>query len=224
MRRRTRGLSSEERALWEAHARRYRPLARKAVAPTPKEERAPAPEPGPRRAAKGPGPRLGQGEPIHGVASASPKPEPLPKAAPIASFHVGERARALGSAASPSSAPSPSAPIPADRKARRALQRGRLRPEARIDLHGMTLERAHPALLGFIARAHGDGLRLVLVITGKGRVEEDTEPLARPRGVLRRQVPLWLDQPPLSGIVQGIAPAHRRHGGEGALYVRLRRR
>lgn len=204
MSRRPRGLTPGERALWEAHARRYRPLGAQPPAaaspdPPPPPVKAPPPAPAP----------------------------PAPKAVvPIPPFRVGERARAMGSAAKPSAAPAaPPAPIPADRRARRALARGRLSPEARLDLHGMTLDRAHPALLRFVARAHTEGLRLVLVITGKGRAgEEDLDPVARPRGVLRRQVPDWLSQPPLSGIVQGMAPAHRRHGGEGALYVRLRRR
>lgn len=193
MSRRPRGLTPGERALWEAHARRYRPL------PTQR----PAPEPAPRTAAAPPvaPPPPGQG---------APRIEP---------FRLGERARAMGSAASPL----PPAPPPVDRRANRALARGRARPDARLDLHGLTLDRAHDALMRFVRRAQAEDKRLLLVITGKGRAADDPDPLVRPRGVLRRQVPLWLAQPPLSAMVLGVSPAHRRHGGDGALYVHLRR-
>ncbi len=103
-----------------------------------------------------------------------------------------------------------------DRKAYEALRRGRLEPEARIDLHGLTSERAHAALQSFILSSHAEGRRLVLVITGKGRSNEGP-------GALRRGAPHWLALPPLAARVLEIAPAHRRHGGDGALYVYLRR-
>jgi DNA-nicking Smr family endonuclease len=103
------------------------------------------------------------------------------------------------------------------------LRRGRLDPEARLDLHGMSLERAHAALTGFVTAAHVEGLRLVLVITGKGR-EGDAGALApHRRGALRHAVPHWLAAPPLLGRVLEIVPAHVRHGGGGAYYVYLRR-
>lgn len=86
---------------------------------------------------------------------------------------------------------------------------------ARIDLHGLTQDRARAALEAFLARAFDDGWRAVLVITGKG-VQGD--------GVLRRSVPDWLGAPHLTHIVAGISEAHRRHGGEGALYVALKRK
>lgn len=104
------------------------------------------------------------------------------------------------------------------------LRRGRLTPEARLDLHGMTLDRAHGALNAFIRSASADGLRLVLVITGKGRPEAGGElGLQRP-GALRHGVPHWLSMPPLAAHVLQVAPAHARHGGGGAFYVYLRRR
>ncbi len=110
-----------------------------------------------------------------------------------------------------------------DRRRFEKLRRGRLEPEARLDLHGMTLERAHAALTGFVLAAHASGLRLVLVITGKGREGEAGAIAPHRRGALRHSVPHWLAAPPLVARVLQVAPAHARHGGGGALYVYLRR-
>lgn len=110
-----------------------------------------------------------------------------------------------------------------DKKAHTRLKRGRLVPEARIDLHGMTLARAHPVLSGFVLRAQVEGKRLILVITGKGRHADDDGPIPVRHGVLRHAVPDWLSRPPLSLAVLQITPAHQRHGGTGAYYVYLRR-
>lgn len=108
-----------------------------------------------------------------------------------------------------------------DRRRFERLRRGRMEPEARIDLHGMTQERAHAALTGFILGAQATGLRLVLVITGKGR---EGDPLApHRRGALRHAAPHWLAAPPLGAKILQVAPAHFRHGGGGAYYVYLRR-
>jgi DNA-nicking Smr family endonuclease len=107
---------------------------------------------------------------------------------------------------------------PLARRERLQLSRGRKEIEARLDLHGMTQMRAHRALSGFLHRAHGEGLTFVLVITGKGKVGAESE-----RGVLRRQVPLWLSQPEFRNLVVGFEEAHIGHGGAGALYVRIRR-
>ena len=107
---------------------------------------------------------------------------------------------------------------PLGRKQRSRLSRGRSDIDARLDLHGMTQVRAHHALLGFLQRAHHDGLTFVLVITGKGKVGDEAE-----RGVLRRQVPQWLSLPEFRSLVVGFEEAHIGHGGEGALYVRIRR-
>jgi DNA-nicking Smr family endonuclease len=90
------------------------------------------------------------------------------------------------------------------------LRRGRLDPEARIDLHGLTQEAAYRSLLNFLTRAQAQGEKLVLVITGKG-------------GILRTQLPLWLGQPDLRPLVAGLNSAHVRHGGAGAFYVLLRK-
>jgi DNA-nicking Smr family endonuclease len=116
-----------------------------------------------------------------------------------------------------------SAPLSMDRKTFGRMRRGKLTPEARIDLHGMTLARAHPALTRFILSAQASGKRLVLVITGKGRVSDEAGPIPTPRGVLRNQVPHWLATPPLAGVVQQVTQAHMKHGGGGAYYVYLRR-
>lgn len=122
-------------------------------------------------------------------------------------------------------APRPAAPGPIqmDAKAHKRLTRGRMEPEARLDLHGMTLAQAHGSLTQFILASRAAGRRLVLVITGKGKLREDTGPIPPQTGLLRRQVPLWLREPPLAGTVLDITEAHRKHGGSGALYVYLKR-
>ena len=89
------------------------------------------------------------------------------------------------------------------------MQQGAITPAARIDLHGHSLAEAHAALVNFLSTSAGRQRGCVLVITGKG-------------GALRREVPLWLEAPLLARLVAGYALAHRRHGGEGALYVFLR--
>lgn len=124
--------------------------------------------------------------------------------------------------ASPAKTMKPAKPAPPPltnlaRRERSQLARGRKDIDARLDLHGMTQTRAHRALLSFLQRASGDGLTFVLIITGKGR-SADPE-----RGVLRRQVPQWLSQNEFRALVVGFEEAHIGHGGEGALYVRVRR-
>jgi DNA-nicking Smr family endonuclease len=98
---------------------------------------------------------------------------------------------------------------------KRGVARGKQAIDARLDLHGMTQAQAHTALLRFLHNAHARDARLVLVITGKGRGGEP--------GVLRRHVPHWLSLPEFRSLVVGFEDAHIVHGGEGALYVRLRR-
>ena len=110
-----------------------------------------------------------------------------------------------------------------DRKTHRRLTAGKVRPEARIDLHGMTTAHAHTALTSFILSARARGLRTVLVITGKGRRDLSDDPVPRPHGILRHEVPRWLSLAPLASSVLQIVPAHRRHGGDGAYYVHLAR-
>lgn len=110
-------------------------------------------------------------------------------------------------------------PVAIARREKQQLARGRLRIDARIDLHGMTQAQAHGDLLQFLHRSQSKGARFVLVITGKG-----TPDLTRSsRGVLRQQVPLWLALPEFRVCVLGFDVAHLGHGGDGALYVRLRK-
>jgi DNA-nicking Smr family endonuclease len=111
-----------------------------------------------------------------------------------------------------------------DAKTHGKMTRGKLAPEARIDLHGMTLAEAHPELIRFILNAQAQGLRLVLVITGKGKRRDDPGPIPQRVGALRHQVPHWLRLPPLGPAVLQISEAHLKHGGAGAYYVYLRRR
>ena len=116
----------------------------------------------------------------------------------------------------PASPPAP--PLtPLSRRMRGRVARGKEAIDARLDLHGLTQSEAHAALLHFVRSASARGARLVLVITGKGR-RSDGE-----GGVLRRQVPQWLRLPECRAFVIGFEDAHAAHGGEGALYVRLRR-
>lgn len=111
--------------------------------------------------------------------------------------------------------------VPLEPTVLRRLSRGRGAPEAKIDLHGMRQAEAHAALRAFLHEAHGAGVRLVLVVTGKGK-PNPAGMYSDERGVLRRSLPHWLAAPDLRSIVLGFEEAGRRHGGEGALYVRLR--
>jgi DNA-nicking Smr family endonuclease len=104
-----------------------------------------------------------------------------------------------------------------DRPTLTKLSRGRLPIEGRVDLHGMTQSEAYALLLSFLQRAQANDVRFVLIITGKGFSSGGD-------GVLRRQVPTWLSTPPFRTLVSSHDVSARHHGGEGALYVRLRRR
>jgi DNA-nicking Smr family endonuclease len=178
MTRKGRGLSEEERALWDTVTRAIAPLRRR----KPKTE---------------------EGEVKIETIQVVAKPARKAVAAPIV-------------------APSqPAAPplAPLGRRVRQKLARGSEPIDARIDLHGMTQDRAHAALAHFLRRAQHDGARVALVITGKGaRGDAYAE-----RGVLKRQVPLWLESAELRPLVLGFESAGVTHGGAGALYVRLRR-
>lgn len=202
MTRRKRHLSAEDRAAWESVARQAKPL-------DPRGRDKPVPAPGPEKTA--------------------PRQDPTspPETAPpqVSPFKIGEKAdhsrsndliHGLG-------AQMRTAPVRMDSKSFGRLKRGKLNPEARIDLHGMKQAEAHPALIGFILRSQAEGKRLVLVITGKGRARDEAPPLPARQGVLRHNVPQWLRMAPVGHHVLQIAPAHIRHGGEGAFYVYLRR-
>jgi len=144
----------------------------------------------------------------------------------VQDFRIGETARdmAPGSQLAPSiSDRLAHAPVQMDHATHKKMLRGKLKPEGRIDLHGMTLAQAHPVLIRFIQSAHDEGKRLVLVITGKGKDRDDPGPIPIRRGVLKHQVPGWLHSPPLGRVVMDVREAHLRHGGTGAYYVYLRR-
>ncbi len=139
------------------------------------------------------------------VALSPPPPAPSPAVRPSA-------APLRPSAAYPRR---PGPPQAVDASLHRRLSRGREHLAARIDLHGLTHDAARAALTSFILRSAEDGWRAALVITGKG---------TQGGGLLRRLTPEWLAAAPLREYVAGISEAHRRHGGEGALYVALKRR
>jgi DNA-nicking Smr family endonuclease len=123
--------------------------------------------------------------------------------------------------------PAPSPPLaPLGRRLKQRVARGREPIDARLDLHGMTQHEAHAALLRFLHRAQANGAKTALVVTGKGLRKSSSgaehDAGSRP-GVLKRQVPMWLALPEFRPLVVGFDDAHVGHGGEGALYVRLRR-
>lgn len=127
--------------------------------------------------------------------------------------------RPVGKAETPQRPKSPPLAM-LDRQLKQRVARGSHAIAARIDLHGMTQRQAHAALADFLSRAQADGAKVVLVVTGKGGESSHD---GHERGVLRRQVPLWLALPEFRRFVVGFDEAHRSHGGQGALYVRLRR-
>lgn len=139
-------------------------------------------------------------------------------------------APARPSAAAPDAPRKPPPLSDFDAKRARKLRTGQVEIDARIDLHGMRQAEAHSALRGFLHGSHRKGHRVVLVITGKGapassaRSDHWSDSMGRSeRGILRRSVPQWLSEPDLRAIVVSFTPAAIRHGGDGALYVHLRR-
>jgi len=115
-----------------------------------------------------------------------------------------------------------------DRKHARKIRGGRTEIEARVDLHGLRQSEAHAELRAFLFRCQSRGLRFVLVITGKGKPGSASETCYRnpenDRGVLKRNVPRWLEEPDVRSIVVSYTAAAIQHGGEGAIYVHLRAR
>jgi len=196
-RRKPRTLSAEDRKLWSAVTR------------TVKVNR----------------PHGFEDEEPHGVKAAPLEPK-TNQHFEVSDFRIGDTAttRSPGSQLAPSvSERLAHMPVRMDHGTHKKMLRGKLKPEARIDLHGMTLAQAHPALTRFILSAHDSGKRLVLVITGKGKDRDDQGPIPIRRGVLKHQVPNWLHTPPLGRVVLDVREAHFRHGGTGAYYVYLSR-
>ena len=138
---------------------------------------------------------------------------------------------AAGRIARPATAKVQATPPPLadfDQRKLRRIARGQVEIEARIDLHGLRQGDAHHRLRAFVLDAHARGLRSVLVITGKGGgvspADDHGNGRRSERGVIRRNVPVWLQEAELRAVVVSFTQAHVRHGGEGALYVHLRRR
>ncbi|MCB1489908.1 MAG: Smr/MutS family protein [Bauldia sp.] len=158
--------------------------------------------------------------------SAVPKDDAKPDSLPAKAESPPRKPREPRPASRPpASEPRPvqQRPTELDRRTIARLTRGRIRVDARIDLHGLTQSAAHRRLLGFLENAQADGARVALVITGKGRPGEPTAYGMHERGVLRRSVPEWLRSSAFQPIVSGFSEAGRRHGGAGAFYVRIRR-
>lgn len=204
MARRRKHLSAEERALWDKVTAGTKPLASKARPAKVEKPKAPV-----------------------AVKPASKTPDHPKPTAPIPNFRIGQKA-GQKSPGGHDLAPSirdhvAQAPLAMDHKRFGKMKRGRLLPEDRIDLHGMTQAEAHPALMSFIMGASAQGLRLVLVITGKGKLKADHGPIPERHGVLRHQVPHWLHSGALRPFVLQVTEAHLKHGGQGAYYVYLRK-
>jgi DNA-nicking Smr family endonuclease len=198
-RKRRRGLTEDEQELWQKAVKSAEPLAKRAPS-----ERVPEMM----------------------VTPAASRPTPKSGSEGITPFQVGElaaTARARSVLAPRIDEIIPHAVPNMDRRNFDRLRKGRMKVEAKLDLHGMTLTEAHPALSGFVRKAHQDGKRLLLVITGKGKTGTDDGVMPRQRGLLRHQVPQWLNQSPLSPLILQVVPAQQRDGGQGALYVYLRR-
>ncbi len=192
-------LSEEERELWEHTTRSIDPIKGKKSRVHAALEDAETPPPARREPHK----------PVAAKKAGQPAPPPL-----------------AVRAAKPQPAP---APISLERKKTRKVSSGRVEIEGRIDLHGMRQSEAHAALTRFLNRAYASGKRWVLVITGKGAPQrtahdERGEREGEERGVLRRNVPRWLNEPDLAPIIIGFTTAAIKHGGEGALYVHIRKR
>ncbi len=192
-------LSEEERDLWEHTARSIAPIKGKKGRVHAALEDAEAVVP-PKR------------EPVKHQ-PAAPKPVPVKATAPVRIVKP---------------APGP-APLSLERKKTRKVSSGRVEIEGRIDLHGMRQSEAHAALTRFLHRSYASGKRWVLVITGKGAAQrtahdERLEHEGVERGVLRRNVPRWLAEPDLAPIIIGFTTAAIKHGGEGALYIHIRKR
>jgi DNA-nicking Smr family endonuclease len=193
----TRGDRHRGRALSAEEHLLWRKVTR-SIAPIPKRDRAAAEADGdsvPQAAAEGAQSPADTGKPPQRVAPARPVAIETPVRPRVA------------------------APVAIDRRTKQRLSRGTMEIDARLDLHGYRQHTAHETLLRFLRGAQADGARFVLIITGKGTRGEGED-----RGVLRRQVPLWLGLPEFRPYVAGFGNAAIGHGGEGALYVRLRRR
>lgn len=213
--------AGEDETLWKRVTETVRPV--KQMKPrVPDRDAATAPIAGPAAPERQPSPlvsgvRAAEKGAKKNVAGAAPRPSP-----------AGPPAAKPAPAGRPAAAP-PGLPAFERRQARRVAT-GRIAIEARLDLHGMTQAAAHAQLLAFLLRAVAAELKTVLVITGTGR---QTRPSVAARGVergheepgvLRRNLPRWLEEPQLRPLIVAVTRADRGHGGDGAFYIQLRRR
>ena len=112
-----------------------------------------------------------------------------------------------------------------DKKTQERFRRGLMPVDARLDLHGLSQNKAHSALMAFLKSQYAQGGRMLLIITGKGNMADGRrDPLLPSKGILKQRVPEWLQEPEVASIILSTAPAKPKDGGEGALYVLLRRR
>lgn len=155
-----------------------------------------------------------------------PKPQPIGIVATTAPAPPGKVKKAKAAPPSPAKPPAPPSNRPhhlthglshgIDRRQAERFRRGKLEIEGKIDLHGRTQQAAHDDLLSFLRRARDHGKRCVLVVTGKGMTTSKV-------GILRQAVPRWLNEPGFRSLVLAFDYAEPQHGGEGALYVLLKR-
>lgn len=156
---------------------------------------------------------------------AQPKPEP-----PVHAVKMAPPPKAI--AKPPPARYDPPQLTGLDRRSERRMMRGQVEIEARIDLHGTGIERSHERLLNFLVNSRAQGLRMVLVITGKGASPftrhtlhgSDHYHAPERQGRLRRLAPEWFHENKFREHIAGFQPAHPRHGGGGAFYVRLRKK
>lgn len=173
-------------------------------------------------------------KPMH---QSSPEGAPVAPAAPVRHLEpeskirkpapVAQKQRAAVNPHKPQQPPArPGAPTlnALDRRTVQRIARGATDIDGRIDLHGMTQRNAHAQLWRFLTASQARGHKVVLVITGKGSAKMSEHGDFREIGILRRAVPLWLQEPGFRALVVGYEQARRHHGGDGALYIRLRRR
>ena len=165
--------------------------------------------------------RPAAGEDSESPAAPAARPEPPPpRAAPPPPTAKSRRV------AAPRPIPASSMTAGLDKRTAQRLKRGKMPPEAKLDLHGHTAAEARRALDRFLADAAGRSLRCVLVVTGTaaGRARDERVMPNRSAGILRASLPGWLDQPENRARVIAHCPAQLRDGGAGARYVLLRRR
>jgi DNA-nicking Smr family endonuclease len=183
-----RSLSETDRAAWAAYAARVAPLRGRVSSRPP---RPPLPEESSARS-----------DPASRPAGASPPAVLPPRPSQARPATVARRLLAVGEA-----------PGGLDGASWQRLRAGKLAPERRLDLHGLTVQRAYTALVAFLRTAHADRLRCVEVITGRGSRDET--------GVLRRELPLWLNLPDIRPLV--LAATYPHAANQGAVRLLLRR-